>query len=79
VQSAPAALDPLALPPVSTIMTPDFGGLRPVTLTFESLTFDLKTGTQLSRAVGNVMIFLRFFFRVASPYGTDGQTDGQDA
>jgi len=43
--------------------------------------FHLKIGTPLTRTLENVYTSFDFsaFFRVMSPYGTDGETDGQDA
>ena len=79
MQSAPAALDPPALPPVSEDDARFLRFLRPVTLIFD-LSIKLKIGTPLCRAVGKVYsnfdlsVFL--CFRVTSPV-RDRRTDGR--
>ena len=57
MQSAPATIDLPALPPVSKNDTRFWTFLRPVTLTF-----DLKTGTPLTRAMGNVCADYYYYY-----------------
>jgi len=47
-----------------------------MTLTSDDLDLSTETGTPLTRALGNICTSFDFSMFL-SPYGTDGQTEGQ--